>query len=317
LDGFDTGSPRFSGIPMVEWSATGAAPEEGFATSPVVGDLDGDGMPEVIITTSGEGCFFVLCTYTNKSLYVYRGDTGGLVFSRTITDAGTLCVGAICGGTGAPAIANLDGGSDIEIVVDSSVGLRAYENSGALLWVNPNVRGTWASAPAIGNLDADDAPEIVAVHDVYGPDQRRIHIVQPDGATSWTYTLPTTAPGPRMPVLADLNGDGWLDIIVASGQTPRLPQQWRVDDPGLYRASGLDHYGASGGRYRRRQPARDHHRLDGHLAATKNDLRPNGSTTGGIIQDSFGRELDGDTAGCRARDLLVVAPSPTTGESLF
>ena len=194
LDGFDTGSPRFNSIPMVEWSARGAAPEEGFATSPAVGDLDGDGLPEIIVTTSGESCFFVLCTFTNKSLYVYEGDTGGLVFSRTITGTGASCTDGICGGTGAPAIANLDGGSDIEIVVDSSAGLRAYKSTGALLWVNPNVQGTWVSAPAIGNLDADDAPEIVAVHDLYGPVQRRIHIVQPDGSSSWTYTLPTTAP---------------------------------------------------------------------------------------------------------------------------
>lgn len=69
------------------------APEEGFATSPVVGDLDGDGMPEVIVTTSGEGCFFVLCTYTNKSLYVYRGDTGGLV-SRGRSRTPGLCASA-------------------------------------------------------------------------------------------------------------------------------------------------------------------------------------------------------------------------------
>jgi len=300
LDGFLTAAD-VAPLPRVAWTAS-VPGDLRLATTPLVGDLDGDGQPEVIATGSRESCIFSLCTFTPGALFVFRGDSGALVYSRTLTGTAASCSGGtLCGGTGAPAIVNLDGGPQSEIIVDNAGGLNAFAADGTLLWINPAVRGTWASAPAIGNLDDDEDPEIVTVHDVATSNQRRIHVVQPDGSVSWTYTLPNTSPGPRMPVLADFNGDGRLDIFVASGQTAYLFHNNGVSMTLAYtRASGLDHYGA---------PAVTD--LDGNglpeiaigwtgvLAAYRNDLTPMWIyTTGGIYPSTVSvADLDGNDGG--------------------
>ena len=232
LDAFDT-TQTFKGVPMVEWSYQ--LPDMGDRpATPAVADLDGDGIPEVVIASSTNS--------GSTALHVFRGDganTGlgnSLIFSVPITGAN---------GVEAPALVNLDGGSDIEIVVGSGTGLRAFKNNGTLMWVLPSVRGTYFGATSVANLDNDPAPEIVAADDPSsGADH--ITIIEADGTPSWTYTLPTASTGPRMPALADFNGDGLLDIVVASGNvlyqfiasstTP--PQLARV-----YTSTG-QHYGA-------------------------------------------------------------------------
>ena len=315
LDAFLTGA-AFAGMPMVEWSANGSAPNEIFAITPAVGDLNGDGIPEIVASTTGESCIFGSCTFANKALYVFEGDSGALVFSRTITGTNGCSGFTICGGIGSPAIADIDGGGDIEIVVDSSSGLRAYKNDGTLLWWNQNIKGTWASAVAVANLDEDDAPEIVAVHDSFSPVIRRVNIVQPDGATSWTYTLPTTLPGPRAPVLADLNGDTRLDLVIASGQTIYEFLNNGVSMTLAYtRNSGLDHYGS---------PAIADIDADGLpeivigwegiVQAYEHDLTPKWVyTTGGVYPSTVSiAELDGNDGG--APEIVLYSKTSAAGE---
>ena len=316
LDAFLTGDATFAGMPMVEWSANGSASNEVFAITPAVGDLDGDGIPEIIATTTGESCIFGSCTFTNKALYVFEGDSGALVFSRTITGTHGCSGFRICGGVGSPAIADIDGGGDIEIIVDSSSGLRAYKNDGTLLWWNQSIQGTWASAVAIANLDDDDAPEIATVHDSISPNVRRVHIAQPDGTSSWTYTLPTTLPGPRTPVLADLNGDTRMDLVIASGQTIYEFLSNGVSMTLAYtRNSGLDHYGS---------PAVADIDADGLpeiiigwegiVQAYEHDLTPKWVyTTGGVFPSTVSiAELDGNDGG--APEIVLYSKTSAAGE---
>lgn len=316
LDAFQTGG-AFEGSPMVEWSAYAAASNEYFDVTSAVGDLNGDGMPEIVTASSSESCIFTLCTFSNKALYVFDGADGGLIFSRTITGTSVSCTGGVlCAGTGSPAIANLDGGDDIEIVVDSSSGLRAFKNDGAMMWINESVKGTWASAVAIGNMDADEAPEIVAAHDGYSPVAKRIHIVQPDGSVTWSYTLPTTSPGPRVPTLADFNNDGLLDILIASGQTLYLFHNNGVSMTLAYtQSSGLDHYGA---------PAvadLDDDGLPeivagwtGVVQTYEHDLTPKWAyTTGGVYPSTISvADLDGDDGD--APEIVLYSKTSGTGE---
>ncbi len=118
-------------------------------------------------------------------------------------------------------------------------------------------------------------------------------------------------------MLADLNGDGRLDIIVASGQTLYAFHNNGVSMTLAYtRSSGLDHYGA---------PAVADIDADGQpeiiigwtgvIAAYENDLAPKWVyTTGGIYPSSVSvADLDGDDGG--SPELVIFSKTSADGEN--
>jgi outer membrane protein assembly factor BamB len=106
---------------------------------------------------------------------------------------------------GAPAVADLDGQPGAEIVMSTVEGMYAFHNDGTTYWFTDTVRPhVFFGTPAIGNLDLDAAPEIVINMD------DTLVVFEGDGAIAWTFS---DADGLTMPLLADLNGDGLLDIL--------------------------------------------------------------------------------------------------------
>jgi uncharacterized membrane protein len=200
VDAFETPmDPSVDEIAVVEWydSAPGGG-SVGVMTSAAAADLTGDGVVEVAVTS-----------FEDETLYVYRGDGA---------DAGEgtpLLWSATVGVANAPALADLDGDGDGEIVVASDEGLYAFYHDGTSLWFTSTVKSYWMdplTAPsggtAIGNMDQDDAPELV----VGGYDG--LYVVEADGSVAWHYsTVPNVLMTP--PLLADLTGDGQLDILAA------------------------------------------------------------------------------------------------------
>ena len=66
---------------------------------------------------------------------------------------------------------------------------------------------------AVGNLDEDPEPEIVVNMN------RDLVVFNADGTPAWDLTLPAAV---GMPVLADITGDGWLDILFNESDTNSL-----------------------------------------------------------------------------------------------
>ncbi|MCA9941490.1 MAG: VCBS repeat-containing protein, partial [Anaerolineales bacterium] len=191
LDAFEANPTAFDpGVPLVEWAdvdITGAV-----LNTAVAGDINGDGVTELVSTSS------------NGTMYVYRGDG---------QDAGTgsplIWSVALGGEPDSAALADLDGQAGSEIVVGSPTGLYAFHADGSLYWFTNAVKSTWR-AISIGNLDDDPEPEIVTTG------QNCPCVIEPDGsAVTWrgTFNYPLT------PNLADLTGDGRLDILTGSGST--------------------------------------------------------------------------------------------------
>ncbi len=191
LDAFETNPTVFDpGVPLVEWAETAI-------TGPVLntivaGDINEDGIVELVVTSS------------DGFLTVFRGDgedtgDGDPILWRT--DLG--------GEPDGPALADLDGNPGAEIIAGSPDGLYAFHADGTLYWFRADVESTWR-AISIGNVDADPEPEVVT------SGSNCPCVVEPDGsAIVWRGTFNQ----PLVPNLADLTGDGRLDLLTGSGST--------------------------------------------------------------------------------------------------
>jgi len=154
--------------PFIEWSWP---PEGGTAilpnnidvlAPPAVGDMDGDGIPEVAFISYNDACGGG-GSYTSGILTILRGDTGEEVLRL---DDSSRRLGA----APAAAMGDLDGDGLPEVVVmQTSWRLLAYELDGTLLWESDDtvrkqklagMTTPWGGGISIADLDADGSPEV-------------------------------------------------------------------------------------------------------------------------------------------------------------
>jgi hypothetical protein len=156
---------------------------------PLLGDVDGDGLPEIVVE-SGNGVALL-----DPATLAARGNVGGWI--------------------GAMAAADIVGDARAEIVSGDG---RAYtvtrsgsELSATEVW-NAGIAGTWIPYP----VDVDGHTAIV-LHDSFGF-SAQLATFRP------TPSLRTLVPadGPSfVPRFADVNGDGRVDLVAATGSTVR------------------------------------------------------------------------------------------------
>jgi RHS repeat-associated protein len=211
IDAFNVNPPDFaSATPIVEWFDTSSddvlpgGPGTGFASSVAVGDLNGDGVVELVAPAY------------NGRLYVYRGDGQDAGSGSPIQWTSDLV-----GPAAEPALADLDGDGNAEIIVIGREGTFAFRHDGQLLWSNTAVRSYFAGesfgwgGPSVANLDLDPEPEIVisALGDA-------LYVLDHEGNT--LFSDPLAGGFPTVPVLADITNDGVLDIVVAENWTLKV-----------------------------------------------------------------------------------------------
>ncbi|MGB0680384.1 MAG: FG-GAP-like repeat-containing protein [Polyangiales bacterium] len=185
----------FSGTGVPIWTATAAADELHGRASIAVGDLNGDGLNEIIAVGGPSDRRLFAFSHTGVRLWASKDSGDNPV---TLYSGGDL--------NGGPAIVDLDQDGSPEIVY----GAMAFDANGVLLWSKNNgaLEGTNngynGGLSAIGDIDGDSLPEVISGRRVYDADgTAKMTLGSDDG----------------YPALADFDGDGAAEIVlVAKGK---------------------------------------------------------------------------------------------------
>jgi len=178
------------------------------SAAPVIADLEGDGRTEVVVGAQ------------DRRLYVLEGATGRRRTAITLEWAPNP----------ATAVADLDGDGRLEIIAGDQRGVvYCFETSGRERWRLPfkgprvaEVGDEPTAPPAIADVDGDGALELVQ-----GIKSReKLYVISAAGKIEEEYVMESGKPalmyegGVRQtPAIADLDGDGWLEVIAGTRVT--------------------------------------------------------------------------------------------------
>lgn len=184
--------------------------------SPALGDVNGDGVLDIVAAN----------TAGHLAAYSVKGGTVSQIFNHYVPPAFN---GALIGLFSTPALGYIDGDTTLDEVttswgqeLDGWSGTSQSKINGTHQWLKDT---SWSS-PAIGDLNGDGGNEIVAGYDCDGSGQLQpcwgtsgggyVTAFNLDGSVKWAHFV-SRAVIWSSPALADLNGDGALDVVVGTG----------------------------------------------------------------------------------------------------
>lgn len=190
--GFAAGGAALPG----NWPRRGSA---GFIMNPPgLGDLDGDGTIEVV--SGGD----------DGRLWAWHAD-GSNAGPNFPIDTGVSPLRA------GPALSELDAEPGVDIVIAAADGtVNAYSGGGVPLPNWPVVVGLDPRAPVIGRIGSDVRPTIVVAA------ANQLHAFSPDGLPRPGFPATLAGTAAQDPALADLDGDGYDEIIVVTASPSRI-----------------------------------------------------------------------------------------------
>lgn len=182
-----------NGVPLKGWNGK---PVSSCYSAPASADLNGDGFNEV---------FLAGITLQGKTNYIYGWDWKGKPLPGWPINSTAMMEAS-------PSIGRLKD-SGLQVVVgDFNHFLHAYDVNGKELTGWPVELNHATHAPAsIGDLNNDGKNEVVVL-----TDYSTLYVINADGSIAWKKQLiPDTILGIfAQPALADINNDGFLEVIV-------------------------------------------------------------------------------------------------------
>ncbi len=174
------------------WEGQGVASFAGIYATPTVGDLDLDGLPEVVTT-------YACPSYFPGCMAVLHGDGTGVIWQIDDIDA-----------TGGSALGDIDGDGYGDIVTYRYNGgsrlVVAFDRDGNQMWATP-VGAREENYAVIADLDGNGLVEVVANELVIdGQSGNVLATLQPQPSSTW-----------GAPAVADLDGDGFQEIMLENG----------------------------------------------------------------------------------------------------
>ncbi len=199
--------------------------------TPAFGDIDNDGLPEVVAVYI-DGPVFRLKAFEHDGSLKWQNTTDGAAASQFYRESGAV------------AIHDLDADGDAEIVFNHEV----YDHEGKMLWekINPNP-GELEATTAV-DLDGDGKLEVVTGHSAYRWDGTQVFENYP------------TITSQSIPQVGNLDDDPDPEIFITSGQG-----LWMVEHTGAIKWGPATPTGVPAGSYLVWQRPGTIHDFDGDL----------------------------------------------------
>ena len=180
--------------PIVEWTKSTFTVQPASANvmmAPVVGDLDLDGVPDI-----------VFITYSPGVVRAVSGDGGSELWDYT---NGSIQI------TGGAALGDIDNDGYLEVIAATSSGVVVLEHDGSKKWdgsaTSGSIYGT-SDNPAVADMDGDGTPEVIMGGQIWSNTGTRLASMTSYGGSRVNVGSTSFA--------VDLDGDGQQELIAGN-----------------------------------------------------------------------------------------------------